>query len=406
MELSEELMSIPEIVQMIADEFNLNYNDILGKAMIVKLAKSLYGLKQAGRNFNIHLDEWLKQIGFTRSQADCCLYRHESKELWILTYVDDILIMGRKPDTDWFKRTVKGKFNVKDLGSISWYLGMEVKRDRKNHTLTINQRQYLKDCLQKFDMTDCNPKHTPLPSDFTTDVSDEDEDAPENFPYRSIVGSILYAAKYTRPDIAHAIGCLSRHLVNPKMKHAAAVKHLLRYIKGTLDFTIRYHGTKSLEAWADADWGGDIPTRKSTTGFVILLNGGPVAYASQLQKSVALASASAEYYAAGAVTEHILFLRNILDVLKCPVEGAVPIMEDSTACIAIANNPITSKRTRHIEIKYHYIREQVERKTIVFVKKEGKLQLADALTKKDPDGDRKELNRSMRGWSDVTEEEC
>lgn len=408
MELPADLMSIPEVVQLITDKYLLNYDDVFGSKLIVKLSKSLYGLKQAGRNFNVLLDTWLKENDFIRSQTDTSLYRHKHKELWILTYVDDLLIMGLTSEVKWFKHELKQKFKIKELGPIHWYLGMEIVRDREHRTISINQSQYIRDCLKRFDMIDCTPRKSPLPSGFKV-TSDIENSTPVTYPYRSLIGCLLYAAKSTRPDIAFAVGCLSRHLVNPGNEHVTAAKHVLRYLKGTIDHSIKFTGDgKLVTAWADSDWGGDLHSRKSTTGFVIRVFGGPVSYASTLQRSVALASASAEYMAACAVTERLMFITNLLtflNVFKAPSTLPITVHSDSTSCIAIAKNPMSTKRTRHIEIKYHYVREQVQRGFIKFIKVPNPQQLADVFTKADTDGDRAELNAKVMGRSHV-EEEC
>ena len=309
MEIPADLMSIPEIARLIADKFGLDYDSIFEKPLIVKLLRSIYGLKQSNRNFSELLDKWLLDNRFERSRADPCLYKLIDTLLWVLVYVDDLLIMGDTAEIAKFKNLIKQKFGIKELGPVHWYLGMEITRDRAAGTLKVSQSQYLKSVLERFSMADCHVRKSPFPSGLELPKAEKRD---TDFPYRELVGSLLYAAKATRPDIAHAVGVLTRYLIAPTSQHVNAAKHVLRYIQGTLDYHVCYGSQDELTAWADSDWAGDLATRKSTTGFVIMLSGGPVAYASTLQRTVALSSAAAEYISACSCTECLVFIRQLL----------------------------------------------------------------------------------------------
>ena len=410
--ISKDVMSIPEVAQLFADEFGLEYNSIFGKELIAKLLRAIYGLKQSNRTFSEMLDSWLvKDQQFERSAADTCLYRLKNNPLWILIYVDDILIVGPTAKVQDFKKIISMKFSMKDLGPVHWYLGMEITRDRHTKRMHASQSRYLKNVLDRFQMSDCNVKRSPFSSGTTLERSKEET---TEYPYRQLVGCLLYAAKGTRPDIAHAIGILTQHLVSPTDLHVNAAKHVLKYIKGTIDHCITYHCRNSqqqpvLAGWVDSDWGGDIETRKSTTGLVVQLCNGPVAFSSMLQQTIALSSAVAEYIAACSIAERVVFLRQLLEFLDTIQTKPTNLNEDNQACIKIATNPMTTKRTRHLEIRYHYVREQVQRGVIAFTWVKSEDQIADVLTKADiSNAQRMRLNDQLLGMVVDTsgEEEC
>ena len=394
MRIPADIMAISEIASLIADKFGLCYDNVFAQPLVVKLLRSIYGLKQSNRNFSQLLDAWLVGNDFHRSKADSCLYRH-GDNLWVLVYVDDLLVMGDPTSISHFKSMLTNRFGIKDLGPVHWYLGMEISRNRTNGTLQISQTQYIKDVLAKFNMSDCHPRSSPLPTGLQLPkATTRDTD----FPYRELVGSLLYAAKATRPDIVHAVGLLTRHLIAPTNVHVHAAKNVLRYLQGTLNHHLCYSSTAPLVGWADSDWAGDAVTRKSTSGFVLMLNGGPVAFGSTLQRTVALSSAAAEYMSACTCIERIVFIRQLLAFFNQAPDHATPVMEDNTSCIKIATNPVATKRTRHIELRYHYVREQVARGIAKFIWIPTDQQLADVFTKADiASSSRTKFNQALLG---------
>jgi hypothetical protein len=205
---------------------------------------------------------------------------------------------------------------------------------------------------------------------------------------------VLYAGIVTRPDIAYAVQSASKHLQRNGPEHLVNAKRILRYLKGTVDMGIRYSvkgGSKltgfsdsdstKLLGYSDADWGGDKDTRRSTTGYVFVLAGGAVSWCSRLQPTVALSSAEAEYTAACAAVQEATHLRQLLQDLGFPQEEPTLIMEDNQGCIALSGNPVLHKRTKHIDIKYHFIRERVASQEVALKYVATADQLADILTK-------------------------
>jgi len=356
-----------------------------GEPFVCLLHKSLYGLKQSPRNWNFHLHEWLMEQGWTQSQADAGVYVFNEGEYVLVLYVDDIIVGG--PKLSWineFKADIQKQFKIKDLGPVSWCLGMEVCRDRLAKTIELTQKKYISDMLQQYNMTDCKPVSTPMA--LGTMVAASGETLEDIKPYQSLVGSLLYAAVATKPDIAQVVGKLARMMSKPEQQHWELAKRVLRYLKGTAELGLRFSGgavdqANVLYGYSDADWAGDPSSRRSTTGYVFLLNGAAVSWNSKLQPTVALSTAEAEYMAVCATMQEGLFLRQLLDDMGFKQSGMTVIYEDNQGCIALSKNPITSSRSKHIDIKFHFVREQIRNGVfeVLFCPTED--MLADAFTK-------------------------
>jgi hypothetical protein len=303
----------------------------------------------------------------------------------VTLYVDDLVLAASNMTLiNDFKDVIKGQYKMKDLGELRWVLGMEVRRDRKKRTLEIVQTSYIKQMLERFGMADCNPVATPAEPNVHLTRLDPSKHKPDEW-YRSLVGALLYAAMVTRPDIAYAVQMLGRHLMASGEEHRTAAKRVLRYLKGTMDQGIVYgrrtDGNIRLVGYSDADWAGDRATRRSTTGYVFVLAGGAICWASRLQPTVALSTAEAEYMAACSATQEALFQRQLLSDLDFPQKQPTTIYEDNTAAIALTENPVFHQRTKHIDIRYHFVRERVEMGDVKLVHITSEEQLADLLTK-------------------------
>jgi hypothetical protein len=203
----------------------------------------------------------------------------------------------------------------------------------------------------------------------------------------SIVGSLLYASMVSRPDITYSVQALSRHFQSTGPEHLVAAKRVLKYLKGTIDKGIIYRGHKdpdhstSLIGYSDSDWGSDIDTRRSTTGYIFTLNSGAISWGSKLQPTVALSSAEAEYMAVSSAVQEGVHLRQLLGDLGYRLDEPTTIYEDNMGCIALSNNPVFHKRTKHIDIRYHFVRERVESGVIEIKYLPTNQQLADIFTK-------------------------
>ena len=354
-----------------------------GEGLVCKLRKSLYGLKQSPRIWNQKIRGSLESIGFKRTNADHCVYTSKSGVI-IMMYVDDLLIFGKEMGTiNEVKGKLAGMFEMTDVGELKYFLGMQVHRNRKERTLTITQSGYIGAILERFQMTDAKPMTTPMATGTKLYKPTEDDEILNPIYYQSIIGSQMYAMLCTRPDIAFTISQLSQFNSCPITAHLAAAKRCLRYFRHTLDIGLTFSGSNGLvlEAFSDADWGAG-EDRKSVSGYIFLLAGAAICWQSRKQSTVALSSTEAEYIALVQAAKELLWILQLLDDLGITdVINRNIIYEDNQGAIALAKNPEYHARTKHIDIQYHFIREYVEKGTIVLEYCETAKMLADALTK-------------------------
>jgi hypothetical protein len=332
---------------------------IVGKGdKVLKLNKALYGLRQAPRAWNFKLDKELINLGFVRSKLEYAVYRRTSKNSFLIVgvYVDDPVISG--PDVNEisrFKLEMKEKFSMSDLGLLSYYLGIEVKQGRDG--ITLSQSAYALKILENASMTNCNPCATPMEARLKLTKSMEEE-VLNPTAYRSIIGSLRYIVN-TRPDLAYSVGVVSRHMEAPTKQHWGTVKHILRYLKGTVEFGCKYERGAELKplllGYSDSDFAGDTESRKSTTGVVYFLGKSVVTWASQKQKIVALSSCEAEYVAAAAAACQGVWLSRLIGDLLETKEMPVKLLMDNMSAIALSKNPVHHDMSKHIDTKYHFI---------------------------------------------------
>ena len=354
-----------------------------GRELVGRVAKSIYGLRQSSRNWNKVIDKWLKQgYKLVPDPSDPCVYvvREAENILVIVLYVDDLIIAGSLKMVIAFKKAISKRFKMKDLGELQWVLGMEITRDRSKRTLEINQTAYIEQTLAKYGMTDCKPVGAPAEGSLTRLT---EEEADPNSEYRAVVGSLLYAALVTRPDIAYAVQALGRHLNASGPEHWLAAKRVLRYLQGTKNKTLKYSPSAKTQVsgYSDSDWASDLATRRSTTGYVFMLGNGALSWGSRLQPTVALSSAEAEYMAVTAAVQEALHLRQLFDGLGYGQDGPTVILEDNQGCMALAVNTGTNPRTKHIAIRYHFIRDHITNGQVKLVYVPTEHQLADIFTK-------------------------
>jgi len=366
-----------------------------GEELVCKLKKSIYGLKQASRNWNQTIDKWMKDYGFKASEADPCLYvkREKQEMIVVIIWVDDLIIAGScKQIIQAFKAAISRRFSMKDLGALKWILGVEIKRDRSRRRIEMTQTAYINQMLERFGMAECKPVGAPAEGVLCR-ITAENGGRPDKL-YMSIVGSLLYASMITRPDITYAVQALGRHMQSSGNEHMIAAKRVLRYLQGTKDLGLIYEagetgsgngigGQLCVVGFSDADWGGDLDTRRSTTGYLFMIEetGGVVSWGSKLQPTVALSSAEAEYMAACAAVQEAVHLRLLMSDLGFEQREPTVIYEDNQGCIALSDNPVHHRRTKHIDIRYHFIRERVTSKEIELKYVPTEHQLADLLTK-------------------------
>jgi Reverse transcriptase (RNA-dependent DNA polymerase) len=310
-----------------------------------------------------------------------------------VVYVDDIIIATNSTELlHHFKTNISKRFNMKDLGALEHFLGVRITRDRHKKRLTLDQTLYIKAIIERFNMAESKVAVTPSAdgplSKAMAPSSPGDCAFMASIPYRNAVGSLLYAAVVTRPDISNAVREVSRFMHNPGREHWSACQRILRYLKGTADFKLVYDfsGVKtdsipSLRGYCDADHAGDIDCRKSTTGYIFFFGGAAISWSSRLQATVAISSTEAEYMAITEATNEAIFLRQLLEDMRASQQDSTVIYEDNQGAIKLASNPMHHRRTKHIDIRYHHIRHHMEIGTIKLIYVNTKEQLADSLTK-------------------------
>ena len=328
--------------------------------LVCKLNKSLYGLKQASRNWNKNLTDSLLSMGFFQLLSEDCIYYNKNKQVYIVVYVDDLIITGiNLININWLKEQLIKIYKVRDLGKAHWVLG--IKLDYCENGIVMHQEVYSNKLLSKFEMLNAKSMSTPMTSDIYSDGKDKNFE--NNTLYRQVIGTLLFLSNCTRPDINFAVSYLSRFVENPKQYHWVAVKRILRYINVTksLGLLFKYGNNGELTAYIDAAYANNINDRKSTSGFIAYYNGCPISWYSKKQQIVATSSTEAEYVALSLGFKTILYLRNILLELNLFDETkSIPLMEDNQATILMANNGSSTKRSKHIDVRYHFCKQQIK----------------------------------------------
>ena len=363
---------------------------------VLLLQKTLYGTKQAPHEWNNTLNEFIVSIDFTRCLSDTCTYMKMSKNNYpiiIAVFVDDIIIIYDKQDEkEWvsYKERFMKTFKMKDLNDAEWILGIRVKRDREVKTIHLDHEVQVQKTLESFRMSQVNSCHTPSEvkkfSMMNRNMTNEEKELMKKIPFKSLIGSLQYIALSTRPDIAYAVNQLSRFLSDPGQEHWMGGKRVLRYLKGTAKMGLLYKNhdgsqKTKIEVYCDADWAGDVDDRKSTTGIVIKLNGCPVVWLSKKQQIVALSTAEAEYIAIATATQEVIWINNYLSEIKMKDELIPIIYSDNQAAIQIASNDTLHSRSKHIDIRYHFIRQMIQEEQIKLEWISTKEQQADINTK-------------------------
>jgi hypothetical protein len=357
------------------------FND--GTGRVCRLLKSVYGLKQAPRVWYENLTTYLLKISFERLESDHCVFINRTTFAIIAVWVDDLIILGRNlVDVGQIKRQLSWKFQMKDLGELRHFLGIQVERDRKNRTLTIHQETYLRTILHRFGMSDCKPVSTPLPPGTKLVKATNEDRLIDPKLYQSIVGSLMYAMVSTRPDIAFAVQQLSQFCNKPTATHYQEAKRCLRYLKGTLTAGLTYYGDDSEYAigFCDADHGAG-EDRKSIMGYLFLMKGGAISWQAKKQSTVAISSTEAEYGALTQASKEFLWFTKLFTELKRPDYGPTILYSDNQGAIALAHNPLYHARTKHIDIQVHFIRECVSNDQIELQYCPTDDMVADVLTK-------------------------
>ncbi|KAL5697881.1 hypothetical protein ACHQM5_028985 [Ranunculus cassubicifolius] len=297
----------------------------------------------------------------------------------LLLYVDDMIITGDN-DAEIFRLRdeLSTRFEMKNLGEAHSFLGLEIV---KTDGYFVSKGCYATTLLERFGMASTTPISTPMEPQLRLQKI-ELEPLDDVTKYRQLVGSLFYLT-ITRPDLAYSVGVVSQFMDSPCVGHLIAAKRILRYVKGTLQFGLLYKSDvlSSLQGFADADWAGDIITRRSTTGYCFNIGSAAVSWCSKKQQTTNLSSTEAEYVAATMATQECIWIKRILQDVGVALESPVPLCCDNESTIKLAGNPVFHARTKHIEIHHHFVREKVLNQEIVLQKIGTNDQVADVFTK-------------------------
>lgn len=372
-ELSEEIfMQQPE------GHINEDHKDL-----VYKLHRSLYGLKQSPRCWNKKFVSFLEKFSFKSIESDQCVFigAIENSIVYLALYVDDGLLISENVSAiNSVLMYLRENFQI-TTDVANEYIGLEIERDRAKRTLKISQSKYIEKLVDRFGMSDANTSSVPAEPGLY--LCKSETSLKPDVPYREAIGALLFAARVCRPDIEYAVNYLSQFLESYNHEHWQAVKRIIRYLSGTRDFGIVYGNSGSIDAlkgYTDADYAGCLETRRSRSGFVFLLYGGPISWSSQRQSVTSLSTAEAEYIALAHGTKEAIWLRRLLNDLKFSCT-TIPLFVDNQSAIKLANNSEFHKRSKHIDVRYHFVRDIVNQNIIELNYVESKEQLADVFTK-------------------------
>ena len=388
----------PGYVESLDTEERARFDELVrlyGKRLGLKLMRGLYGLKQAPRMWSQTLHAFLTgvELKFTQSNFDPCLYYREESDgtfSYLLVYVDDTVLSIRSLQTmEAVKRCLGNKFKMRDLGEICWILRMRVVYNRAQRTLYIDQCRYTLAVLERFKMLEAKAAAVPAPPPRLSKV--DGEPLPPSTPYRQAVGALMHLVVGTRPDLAFAVSQVSRFSSAPTTVHWKAVTTILRYLVGTINLGLVFKPSAAAQpaspiriyAHVDADWGGEPDTRRSTTGFILWVGTMPISWRSKLQgsKTVALSSTESEYVAACGCVQEVMWLRQLVAELGHRQNSATVIFEDNKGVLDLADHPVSGGRTKHIDVKFHYVRQCHLAKSVEMTKIDTKKNTGDLMTK-------------------------
>ncbi|SOV06168.1 uncharacterized protein UDID_19421 [Ustilago sp. UG-2017a] len=351
---------------------------------VYKVVKGLYGLKQSGQEWNQEFDQSLRRMGFFQVECAPCIYtKGQGEDMAIVViYVDDTLVIAPQLETVLkVKKQIGQRWKMEDSGEVSHFLGIKISQDRVMCTMTIGQSGYIDQVLVKHLDKRTKPTMVPMQSipegTFVTSAVQQKE-------YPVIVGKLLWVANSTQPDLSLTVGILTRHMHKPSQEHYQAAQRVLHYLKSTKEVGLVYRANEPQEplvAHSDANWVSDTTIqRRSTLGSVVLVYGNLVAWKSATQKCVSLSTVEAEFIAATEATREVLFLKQLLCSIGIAT-GTPTVYSDNTGCIQVSKDPAQHWKLKHIDTKYHFIRNNVQEGRVQIKYVDTTRNLADVLTK-------------------------
>jgi chaperone required for assembly of F1-ATPase len=351
----------------------------------VRLLKTLYGLKQAGCGwYRIHTSALL-QLDFKVSAVDPCLFYHSPRDMWVYVYVDDDLVcVHNQEDFDWLVKGLSQHFTVGSATTAEHYLGIRIQQQAG--CIKLDQQAAIEDLLARYGLDQAKPVATPAVPNSKLMPCAQEQPA-TSAPYRSLVGALLYLGMHTRPDIVYAVNELATHCSKPSEEHWVAAKWVLRYLAGTKDkgIVFRADAGMHLVAAADSDWAGGWKSvndgTKSISGYVVSIAGAVVACKTKRQACTALSSCEAEYMSLALAAQEIVHCRQLLVDLNEQQNGPTILYCDNIAAGELAKCETHQQRSKHIAIRYHFIRECIKRNEVKVMWLPGQDNYADMFTK-------------------------
>jgi hypothetical protein len=345
--------------------------------LVWKLKRALYDLRQSPRHWYNRIDTYLRSIGMTRSTSDYNMYHvgTGTQKIILVVYVDDLFITGvDDARISWLKGKLKTEFDITDLGQVTRYLGVEFRKHSQG--LFLSQHSYVLDMLREFGIHDSRFENVPLPSGLQL-VSYMESPPVNTHEYCRMVGKLIFLTT-TRPNLAHAVGTVSRFMSAPQEAHLAAVKHIFRYVHKTSDYGINYRTGHDPYAtgFTDVDWAQCLETRRSTSRYYFLMAGSAITWQSKRQLIVAKSSTEAEYVSLSSGTSEAVWIARLLHELGHPtsqcslaLHHASPTLHsdylpitvtcDNQSALKLAKNLVFHARTKHIEVHHHFVRKRV-----------------------------------------------
>lgn len=365
---------------------------------VLMLNKALYGLKQGPRQWWLMISKFIvEKMGYTQCASDRCLFVKQSKTgkpMYMYLFVDDFQAAYRASDRaefDVIRQMLVDEYRTKVLGPSRWMLGMRITRDRVRRTITLDQERHVIKALEKFRFHESKAEDTPGEPNIEqlvspTGVLDEPTD---RVWYMEVVGSLIYIATSTRPDISHAVHMVCKHMQVPLYRHRLMVERILRYLNGTRSLGLLFGRNTSgddqrgmsIEAYCDADWANDTAERKSVTGWITKLNGDVISWASKKQNNVALSTCEAELYAEVEAFKEVMWLRDLMMELGIHTQPTSLVYCDNRATVTVSKNGVKNGRTKHVDLRNHFVVQTIESGNIETQWIATTEQQADALTK-------------------------
>ena len=322
------------------------------------------------------------ELEFEQSEIDPCVFIRVSKDgqkSIVSIFVDDLVISAKRDEAERVKEMLMREFKMRDLGDLSWILGVKVERNEEK--IELSQSAYINTILEKFGMKDSKPTSTPFPYKWENEPNEDDKIFENINLYQQIVGSLIYLSNKTRPDIAYSVGILARRMSKPTEYFYGLSKRVMRYLSGTRELKLTYNKVKPIAGFSDSSYADDKNDRMSTSGYVFMMNGGAISWRSSKQRSVALSSMEAEYVALSNAAREGLFLKQLMYDIELGPKRPIIIYEDNQSAIKTSQNRIHNNRSKHIDIAHHFIRQQVEKKNFQVIHIPTTEQTADIFTK-------------------------